>query len=217
MQSLSAAAGEPEHHHRHHRHSWHEGHEGHQSLAGDQVPGSVHLHPAPSVGRDWRHVSSARPGPPPGAWCRPRRGHTSRLLHGSREQSPAAVTSNQGGEGKVGGYPLLTGHEDLSKTLVFHVFVRMTARYTGLPSAKVGCLSYVRGCRPAPPRAVWRVFIRKFYILTFSGWRCIIQQQPGHNTQQAACAVPGLARTRLGTRRQHRAAAGPELITQAGD
>ena len=67
MQSLSAAAGEPEHHHRHHRHSWHEGHEDHQSLAGDQVPGSVHLHPAPSVGRDWRHVSSARPGPPPGA------------------------------------------------------------------------------------------------------------------------------------------------------
>ena len=152
MQSLSAAAGEPEHHHRHHRHRWHEDHEGHQSLAGDQGPGSVHLHPAPSVGRDWRHVSSARPGPPPGAWCRPRRGHGSGLLHGSREQSPAAVTSNQGGEGKVGGYPLLTGHEDLSKTLVFHVFVRMTARYTGLPSAKVGCLSYVRGCWPAPPR-----------------------------------------------------------------
>lgn len=26
MQSLSAAAGEPEHHHRHHRHRWHEDH-----------------------------------------------------------------------------------------------------------------------------------------------------------------------------------------------
>ena len=154
MQSLSAAAGEPEHHHRHHRHRWHEDHEGHQSLAGDQVPGSVHLHPAPSVGRDWRHVSSARPGPPPGAWCRPRRGHTSGLLHGSREQSPAAVTSNQGGEGKVGGYPLLTGHEDLSRTSVFHIFVRITALvYTTCRRyAKVGCLSYVRGCWPAPPR-----------------------------------------------------------------
>ena len=130
------------------------GSQDHQSPAGDQVPGSVHLHPAPSVGRDWRHVSSARPGPPPGAWCRPRRGHTSGLLHGSREQSPAAVTSNQGGEGKVGGYPLLTGHEDLSRTSVFHIFVRITALvYTACRRyAKVGCLSYVRGCWPAPPR-----------------------------------------------------------------
>ena len=137
----------------------------------------------------------------------------------SRVQQRSPVTREE--RGRLGG-PLLTGHEDLSRTLVFHLFIRMTALvYTTCRRyAKVGCLSYVRGCWPAPPRAVWRVFIRKFYILTFSGWRCIIQQQqqPGHNTQQAACAVPGLARTRLGTRRQHRAAAtGPELITQAGD
>ena len=82
-------------------------------------------------------------------WCRPRRGHTSGLLHGSREQSPAAVTSNQGGE--RGG---LTGHEDTSRTLVFHFFVSITALVytTCRRSAKVGCLSYVRGCCPAPPR-----------------------------------------------------------------
>ena len=88
--------------------------------------------------------------------------------------------------------------EDLSRTSVFHFFVRMTALvYTGFLSAKVGCLSYVRGCWPAPPRAVWRVFIRKFYILTFSGWRCIIQQQqPGSQYTQASLCSAG-AGTRL--------------------
>ena len=125
MQSLSAAAGEPEHHHRHHRHSWHEDLEDHQSLDGDQVPVSTSTQ---------RPVSAAT-----GDMC-PVPGPARRLVPGaglaadtpadfytgaeSRVQQRSPVTREEGGG--LGG-PLLTGHEDLSRTLVFHFFVRMTA------------------------------------------------------------------------------------------